>query len=381
MPKKGNRVHPAIWLIYLTFYLLWPVAAGHRVELIRCAAVVAVFLPIYMWTIRRDGWRTLPALAGIVVLGVYGCLTNLGATVFFIYAAALGVRLGNSRRAFGWLGAVLAVEGAMAVYIGATAFPGALYYFTSAVIGSVVIGVACIHQEEVERKNDELRQSREEVTRLAQAAERERIARDLHDLLGHTLSLVVLKSQLAGRLLARGDRRAGPEIAEVERIARQALQEVRTAIAGWHGAGLPEEIANAAVACGAAGLRFEGPDAAEPELAGLPPLAAGAMAMALREAVTNVLRHADASRCRVRLAATAELWRLEVEDDGRGLPAAKTAEGGHGLANIRDRVERLGGEASWLAAPGGGTLLRLDLPRHGAAAFEALDRPTGREAA
>lgn len=380
MVKTANRINPAIWLVYLSFYLMWPLVAGHRTELIRSAAVVAVFLPIYLWTTRRDGWKTLPALAAIVGLGIFGCLSNLGASVFFIYSAALGVRLGSSRRAFGWLGAVLAVEGALAVYIGTAAFQGAIYYFASAVICTVLIGVACIHQEEVERKNDELRQTREEVTRLAKAAERERIARDLHDLLGHTLSLVVLKSQLAGRLLARGDQRAGAEIAEVERIARQALQEVRTAIAGWHDAGLPEEIANAATACSAAGLRFSGPEAADPTLAELPPLAAGTMAMALREAVTNVLRHAEATRCRVRLAAGADAWQLEVEDDGRGL-AAGTKAAGHGMANIRDRVERLGGDAEWLAAPGGGTLLRLALPRRGAAAFEALDRPAGREAA
>lgn len=381
MTTKVNRIHSAIWLVYLAFYLMWPVLADHRGELLRCAAVIAVFLPTYLWIARRQGWQVLPALVAVVGLGIYGCITNIGATVFFIYAVALGVRLGTSRRAFGWLGMVLAVEAGLAAFLRVAAFPGALFYYVPAVIGTVLIGLACIHQEEVERKNAELRQSREEVTRLAQAAERERIARDLHDLLGHTLSLVVLKSQLAGRLLARGDQRAAAEIAEVERIARQALQEVRTAIAGWHGAGLPEEIANAALACGAAGVRFEGPDAANAALAELPPLAAGAMAMALREAVTNVLRHAGATACRVRLTATPELWRLEVEDDGSGFAAPGRTAAGQGMANIRDRIERLGGDAQWLAAPGGGTLLRLEIPRRGAAAFEALDRPTGREAA
>ena len=186
---------------------------------------------------------------------------------------------------------------------------------------------------------------------------------------------MVLKSQLAGRLLARGDQRAAPEVAEIERIARQALEEVRTAIAGWRSAGLAAEIDNAALGCATAGLRFEGP--AE-TLGELPPLAEGALAMALREAVTNVLRHADATRCRVRFSRGAEQLRLEIEDDGRGGVAAPSP--GHGMANIADRVQRLGGAARWQPAAGGGTLLVLSVPLAGSAAFEALGAPR-REAA
>ena len=369
--RHSTRLHPAIWLVYLAFFAMGPVIAGRPDELLRTAVALALFVPTYLWTSRQSSWRALPALLGITGLALYFSSTNLGATVFFIYAAALAIRLGSPRRAYGWLGCLLLVQ-ALATWN----LSDAIFYLAPMLIWSAMIGLICIHQETIDRKNDELRQSREEVTRLAKIAERERIARDLHDLLGHTLSLVVLKSQLAGRLLARGDARAGAEIAAVEKVARQALQEVRTAIAGFKSAGLPAEIAAAANACEAAGLRFERPAGLDEEAAALPPLVEGAMAMALREAITNVLRHAEATTCRVRFAAEPRSFRLEIEDDGRG-PAGRDFLAGHGMSHIRERVAQLGGEARWLSVPGGGTLLRLELPRQDGAGFEALDRSPG----
>lgn len=385
MAKSSTRVHPAVWLVYLIFFVMGPLINGQSEELFRTAAILGIFVPLYFWTHRQNGYQALPALLLMTGLGYYGCLSNLGAATFYIYAAALGVRLGTPSRAFYWLGALLLLLSVITVF-----GHGHTFYMVPMVVSTAMIGLLCIHQENVEKKNDELRQSREEVTRLAKTAERERIARDLHDLLGHTLSLVVLKSQLAGRLLARaGEGKEGPtgstsaeraaaEVAEVERIARQALQEVRTAVAGWRSAGLEQEIANARSACELSGLRFLGTVDAQ-QLAELPPLVEGAMAMALREAVTNLLRHAEATLCRIRLSRQAEHYQLEIEDDGRGL--AKKSPDGQGMASIRQRVAQLGGTATWLSAEGGGTLLRLELPRQGESAYEALDRPAQPEAA
>ena len=371
--RSSTRIHPAVWLVYLVFFVLGPIVAGDARELLRTATLLALFLPLYFWTCRRQGWVILPALALMVGFGYYGCQTNLGAANFFVYSAALAARLGTRQRTLLWLGVVLVVQASTTLYLG----PLTLYMVPMLVI-TVLIAFLCLHQETVEQKNEELRQSREEVTRLAKIAERERIARDLHDLLGHSLSLVVLKSQLAGRLLRREgvneESRAATEIAELEKIARQALQEVRTAVAGWKSAGLLAEIASGAMACEAAGQRFERDGVAAETLAELPPLLEGAMAMALREAITNVLRHAEATTCRVRLETTADLFRLEIEDDGRGLPSVPGL-GGQGMSNIRQRVAQLGGEATWLSAPGGGTLVRLELPRQGQGDFENLTGP------
>jgi len=129
MRKTTTRIHPAVWLVYLLFYVYWPLVAGQRAELVKTAAVSALFLPIYFWTAGLKGWRALPGLAAIAGLGLYGCTSNVGAAVFFIYSAALAVRLGTTRRALGWLGALLLLEGGTAAYLATHAFGGALSSF------------------------------------------------------------------------------------------------------------------------------------------------------------------------------------------------------------------------------------------------------------
>ena len=127
----------------------------------------------------------------------------------------------------------------------------------SSAIFTLLIGAVCIRSAEVQRANARLRMAQEEVERLAKTAERERIARDLHDLLGHTLSLITLKAELAGKLVERDPERAGREIREVERISREALREVRTAVAGYRSEGLQAEMGRARLALEAAGVRLE----------------------------------------------------------------------------------------------------------------------------
>ena len=152
-----------------------------------------------------------------------------------------------------------------------------------AAVFSLVIGGVCIHGAEVKRANARLRMAQEEVERLAKTAERERIARDLHDVLGHTLSLITLKSELAGKLVGRDPERAGREIREVERISREALREVRTAVAGYRSEGLQAEMGRARLALESAGVRLEYFAAA----GGAGPRAETVLALAMREAVTN----------------------------------------------------------------------------------------------
>uniref|UniRef100_UPI002353B7B1 sensor histidine kinase n=1 Tax=Deinococcus geothermalis TaxID=68909 RepID=UPI002353B7B1 len=171
---------------------------------------------------------------------------------------------------------------------------------------------------------------------LAADAERERIARDLHDLLGHTLSVIVLKSELASKLAQRDPARAVQEIREVERISREALSEVRAAVSGYRGSGLKAELARAKVALDAAGVRLEYGGQPGP----LPPEVEHGMSMVLREAVTNVVRHAHARECRVNITREGERYRLEIADDGVGGAAPE----GTGLTSMRERVRALGGE-------------------------------------
>ncbi len=215
------------------------------------------------------------------------------------------------------------------------------------------------------RKQAALQLSHNEVRRLAASAERERIGRDLHDLLGHTLSLVALKSELAGKLLEREPQAARREIDEVSRVAREALSQVRRAVTGIRAAGLAAELASARVLLEPDGVavRYTLEDL------GLPPPLETALALTLREAVTNIQRHARARRVEIEVAAAAhDEVLLSVRDDGRGSALVP----GNGLTGMRERLQEHGGRLQVDALPGQGVHLRAWLPRHSEAQPDAM---------
>jgi two-component system sensor histidine kinase DesK len=203
----------------------------------------------------------------------------------------------------------------------------------------------------------QLRRAREELARAAVNEERLRFARDLHDLLGHSLSTIVLKSELAGRLVPGAPGRAAAEIADVERTARDALQQVRAAVAGYRRPSLVSELAAARELLAAAGIdaRIDSPPAA------LPLAADGLLGWAVREGVTNVVRHSRARSCTIRLTSHAGRATVEIVDDGSGSDAAG-GEGGCGLAGLIERATAEGGQVDARSTAGGGFKLAVDVP-------------------
>jgi two-component system, NarL family, sensor histidine kinase DesK len=202
--------------------------------------------------------------------------------------------------------------------------------------------------------HEAMRTSEGEMRRLAVIAERERIGRDLHDLLGHTLSLVAVKSALARRVLHADPAAADGELADIEHVARQSLAQVREAVTGMRAVALAAEVASARLMLEAVDIQFEFKGA---ELA-LGNLAEAALAMGLREAVTNVQRHAHATRVEVQLRVDPELAELSVRDNGRGGVIAR----GNGLNGMEQRLAALGGQLLLESTPGSGTLLRMRVP-------------------
>jgi two-component system sensor histidine kinase DesK len=193
------------------------------------------------------------------------------------------------------------------------------------------------------------------MARLMVAEERLRFARDLHDLLGHSLSVIVLKAELAGKLAVASPERVAGEVADIERVARQALADVREAVSGYREASLTAEIEEARSALLAAGVDVRVQPLADP----LPAMTENVLAWALREAVTNVIRHAGATAARISLARRDGRAELEVTDDGRG---AADFKAGNGLTGIRERVAGRNGEVEFGPDPGGGFRLRVSVP-------------------
>src|SRR6516162_6707025 len=242
---------PLLWVVYLGFFFIDPFYSHPRAIIWALDISAAViFLCLYFGLFVLERPRSLVHIGGMVFLGISTMFINHGAATFFIFAAAMLPFCVDSRVA-AFIGlitvaAVGAIEGFLLHMDGWTLFYSALF--------PVIIGAGNTFFAERNRMNQKLRKANEEIENLAKVAERERIARDLHDVLGHTLSVITLKSELAGKLIGRDPERAGKEIREVEEISRQALSDVRDAIRGYRSKGLVAELAQAKSTLETAGL-------------------------------------------------------------------------------------------------------------------------------
>jgi Signal transduction histidine kinase len=221
-----------------------------------------------------------------------------------------------------------------------------MIYMISAMIAGPVVGLFNIGMRQKMHTNAQLRLSHEEVRRLAALAERERIGRDLHDLLGHTLSLVALKSNLASRLVGHDPGAARREMDEVSGVTREALAQVRRAVSGIRAAGLAAELASARLLLESDGVRFS----YEMSEVALSAEQETVLALAVREAVTNIQRHARAEGATVSLRSADRQVSLRIEDDGRGGAIVP----GNGLCGMREASNRWAASCAWMRSPGQG---------------------------
>jgi two-component system sensor histidine kinase DesK len=217
----------------------------------------------------------------------------------------------------------------------------------------------------------ELRSAREELARLAVSEERLRFARDLHDLLGHSLSLITLKSELAGRLLPAAPEKAAAEVHDIEDVARQALSEVREAVAGYRRPTLTEELEGAAEMLEAAGIVCR----IENEGGALPSAVDAVLAWAVREGTTNVIRHSSAKHCRIVLARKGGEIYAEITDDGGGHRKESEEDSGSGLSGLAERVATFDGRVEAGSLPDGGFRLLVILPARSAVERSAWPEP------
>jgi len=348
---KDHGWAPFIWLVYSGFFWIQPVLAHvSRKQWLLDLLGYAAFLALYFCLFRvHHQLRGLPYIGGMVLLGMLYIPFNGGASAFFIFGAAfipfcvegqLAAILGLVA-----IGSIAAIEGFLLKLDGWTQFYAAIF--------PLLIGGGNIFFAERDRMNRKLRKANEEIEHLAKVAERERIARDLHDVLGHTLSVITLKSELAGKLIDRDPQRAGREIREVEEISRQALADVRDAIRGYRAKGLAAELAQAKSTLETAGLIVQCDAATTMKL---PAIEESVLSLAVREGVTNVVRHARARTCRLRIEQQNGSCRLEIHDDGVGCSATE----GNGLRGMRERVEMIGGTLA--RTNDSGTTLTITLP-------------------
>ncbi len=329
---KRSDLWDFVWIFYSVFFFIEPIARHNRTYWIEFAVFYTIFLAIYSGLIfSRKHWQQYALLAAMGMIGVLYFPKNNAIAGTFIYISAFIPFITDSL--------VISV-GTMAVVSITVVIEGLLLHITpwgwgfGAVFSLIVGGTNLIAAQRV-RANAKLQMAHEEIEQLAKLAERERIARDLHDVLGHTLSVIVLKSELAGRLFSRDPQRAAAEIADVEMISRKALTEVREAIRGYRTEGLAAEIKRAHSTLDAAGVTLVCEDK-PPEFS---PAVESVISLVVREAVTNIVRHAYASQCSMVFSTQDGHTSLIIEDDGRGGARAE----GNGIRGMRERVEAIGG--------------------------------------
>lgn len=344
-----------IWLVYLGFWFIQPYyePAGLQKWVLLAVAMV-LFVVFYLLAHRGPKKLRWLWLVGIFVLGLIYVPMNQSACGIFIFLTAGIAEVSESGSTVVTL---LVVQSAAVIAL-------SLFFHLSAWVWSIGLGLSLVvgmnrfRMIQKERADAKLRMAHDEIERLAKTAERERIARDMHDVLGHSLSVIVLKSELAGRLLDHQPSRAALEIAEIESIARLALAEVRRTISGYRSEGFASELVRAAQVLEAAGVRVKSPE----KTPSLTPRHEATLAMVLREAVTNIVRHARASECSIELSTASDSTRMIISDNGRG----EIREEGNGLRGMRERVQELGGR--FLVESARGTRLQIELPQ---AAVEA----------
>ena len=347
------RNMPFVILLNLAWLLVYPIIAHVSFVYVILPTLISVplFLYLHLCTYFYGGPNPvrLRYIAGVFLLGFVVAYFNLAGLAYFIFGYFSFAFCVPTRIAWKVIACVAALFILEMILLGHDS--GTIL---SCALPVVLLGVSAIYTAYTTHQQAHLRRSTEEIMRLATLAERERIGRDLHDLLGHTLSVVALKSELARKLIDRDLDAARAEISEVERVARDALAQVRNAVSGIRNTALSAELLAATALLEAQGVRVK----CETEHVALPHDRETALALSLREAATNIRRHSGASGVTIRVRKEPNEVVVEVADDGRGGRIVP----GNGLTGMRERLGSVGGSLSLTPIQNGGTLLRASVP-------------------
>ncbi|EGD53470.1 signal transduction histidine kinase [Gordonia neofelifaecis NRRL B-59395] len=329
----------AVWLIFIVYPVVAVItsdssAAVKAIGLALLALFVVVYLLLCVYSMfDEDGSVALrntaiAALAALMV-GLMPILhTDAFAVAPFLMAAVSFAAPWKPRYSLAAVVAIIAAAVVVPEIVGWELDTGFLIVM---VVVGITMGFSRVMRDSQREREEATERQRELNARLAVVAERERVARDVHDILGHSLTVISVKSELAGRLVDLDPDRAKTELAELNALAREALAEVRATVGNLRAPELPSVVAAAEIALTTAGI-----DADLPDPDSCDGVHAELFAWVLREAVTNVVRHSGATRCTVTLTAES----ISIADNGRGSPLLTF---GNGLRGLAERVDAGGG--------------------------------------
>jgi two-component system sensor histidine kinase DesK len=321
----------------------------HGLEIALVVVGLIAFLVIYFRAFLVQENELAFYIVAMWLVGVGLSEITLGANIFFVYAAAFSGLFYEKKKA---VISLLLVLGFTALYV--VLSDKSSYFWIPAIFMSITLGLLSIHHSEVLKKNKILKSLQQETKQLAEIAERERISRDLHDLLGHSLSVITLKSELAGKMMDKGlsAEKIRQEIKAVEELSRKTLAQVRDAVKGYNIATIKGELLQAKVATDAASIEL----ITSISMQSLPSTIESELALIIREAITNVIRHADTEKVWIVLTQASSQLTLTISDQGQMGSQIKQS----GMQNMRTRINQIGGEMNVVNVPN--TELQFTLP-------------------
>jgi two-component system, NarL family, sensor histidine kinase DesK len=359
-PIASSGISPRLWRLNVRFWLILPLLYP-IIALLQAPPApqrLLIVLPVVALVVVTTGWLMWPhpvssgasapfrlhralLLALLTVFVVWLSLAYGGYWLWLLISvsAAAGLAL-PVRSAIVAVSILMVLSAGMSIGIDGGVLQADWLQIIPLVLLVRGLGLDMIGLARLSNAIRDLHAARRELARLKVEEERSRLARDLHDLLGQTLSMITLKSELARHLIAEDPARCAQELSEIERAARRSLREVREAVAGYRQPRLESELEGAQQLLEAAGIDYQ----VEPLATPLPPETSAVLAWTVREGVTNIIRHSRAQHCVIRLARKdGRIWAEVLNDGGPREQVESTTRPGLGLVGLRERVSALGG--------------------------------------
>jgi two-component system sensor histidine kinase DesK len=354
-----------IWMAYMV-YPIYAIVQMPAAEMWIGFTLIVIFLAAYWLSILHNSYLLLKALPLIIIIGYFSVRYDSAFLFMGFYTSPIIGRLPSKKQFFTALGMLVILDSVIFIYYGRSMTQDSVMNL----IPTIAIMLAFpfiikggIRSRELKLK---LNVANEEIARLIKNEERERISRDLHDTLGHTLSLITLKSELAEKLIVKQSDRAIQEVKDIQMTARSALKQVRELVSGLSMSSIQEEVRQAEKILAVAFIDF----VVFGNIRGLKaaPLVQNILAMCLRESVTNVVKHSKAKRCTLELTEEPGQIIMTIRDDGIGIckedDASDSSSSGHGLLGMKERLDLIDGKLHFQSGnDGSGTQLIITVPR------------------
>lgn len=340
---KSTGLSPYIWVVFLILPFYFIVRSSSTYEIVFGITMIFVFFACYVLSFVSKGWlvyfwSSLQILISITMTLLFG---------YVYFALFLAFFIGNIQRWAGFitLYTIHLVTTITAVNIGFVTknplFLNQLPFVLVSMVGVILLPVTTYMRSKRERLQGQLEDANKKISELFKLEERQRIARDLHDILGQKLSLIGLKSDLAGKLISKNPTKAQAEINDIRRTARTALKEVRDLVTEMRGTRLEDEMFRVIQMLKAAevALRLEG----DPRMTNISLMAEHVLSMCLKEAVTNIVKHSGATTCVITIEPSSTEFVIKVKDNGVGMTEEGEHFKGHGLLGMKERLELVNG--------------------------------------